>query len=318
MTAPAERQKVRFTSGDAQCAAWHYPGASGACVIMTGGYAVTKEPGTDRFARRFHEAGFSVLAFDHRRLGESGGQPRQVIRLRDQLADWQAAIGYARTLPEVDPARVAVWSFSLPGGQIFAVAARHPELAAAIAQTPNADGLAVTRNAARYQRPSAMLRFTGRAVLDAAGALAGRPPRLVPLTGRPGTVALLTTPDAQDTGRALTPEKYPDWRPEVAARSALRAGFYSPGRLAARVTCPLLVVVADQDQSALAGPAARAARRAPRGELVRVPGGHYEPFLGGHERVVAAELAFLTRHLTRHPAEPGAAAHAPASTGGRS
>ncbi len=119
MTAPADRQKVWFTSGDAQCAAWHYPGASGACVIMTGGYAVTKEPGTDRFARRFHEAGFSVLAFDYRRLGESGGQPRQVIRLRDQLADWQAAIGCARTLPEVDPARIAIWSFSLPGGHIF-------------------------------------------------------------------------------------------------------------------------------------------------------------------------------------------------------
>jgi pimeloyl-ACP methyl ester carboxylesterase len=315
MTAPAERQKVRFTSVDAQCAAWHYPGASGACVIMTGGYAVTKEPGTDRFARRFHEAGYSVLAFDYRRLGESGGQPRQVIRLRDQLADWQAAIGCARALPEVDPARIAIWSFSLPGGQIFAVAARNPDLAAAIAQTPNADGLAITRNAARHQRPSAMLRFTGRAVLDAAGALAGRPPRLVPLTGRPGTVALLTTPDAQDTDRALTPGKYPDWRPEVAARSALRAGFYSPGRLASWVTCPLLVVVADQDQSALAEPAVRAARRAPRGELVRVPGGHYEPFLGGHERVVAAELAFLDQHLTDHGAP---ARHAPAPAGGRS
>ncbi|MGH3407875.1 MAG: alpha/beta hydrolase, partial [Streptosporangiaceae bacterium] len=174
MTASADRQKVWFTSGDAQCAAWHYPGASGACVIMTGGYAVTKEPGTDRFARRFHEAGFSVLAFDYRRLGESGGQPRQVIRLRDQIADWQAAIGYARALPEVDPARIAIWSFSLPGGYVFEVAARNPGLAAAIAQTPNADGLAATRNAARHQRTPVMLRFTGRAVLDAAGALARR------------------------------------------------------------------------------------------------------------------------------------------------
>lgn len=307
---PPQRQKAWFTSGDAQCAAWHYPGTNGACVIMTGGYAVTKEPGTDRFARRFHEAGFSVLAFDYRRLGESGGQPRQVIRLRDQLADWQAAIGYARTLPEVDPARIAIWSFSLSGGHVFPVAARNPDLAAAIAQTPNADGLAATRNAARYQRTPAMLRFTGRALLDAIGALAGRPPRLVPLTGTPGTVALLTTPDAQGTGRALTPEHYPDWRPEVAARSGLRAGFYRPGRLAARVTCPLLVVVADQDQSALAEPSVRAARRAPRGELVRLAGSHYAPFLDAHEQVVEAELSFLRRHLT----EPAPAA---ATKGGR-
>jgi predicted alpha/beta hydrolase len=60
------REKIWFASGDAKCAAWHYPGANDACVIMAGGFAVTKEPGTDMFARRFHEAGFSVLAFDYR------------------------------------------------------------------------------------------------------------------------------------------------------------------------------------------------------------------------------------------------------------
>jgi hypothetical protein len=39
------RTKVRLTSGDTQCAAWHYPGTNGGCVIMAGGFAVTKEPG---------------------------------------------------------------------------------------------------------------------------------------------------------------------------------------------------------------------------------------------------------------------------------
>jgi pimeloyl-ACP methyl ester carboxylesterase len=68
------------------------------------------------------------------------------------------------------------------------------------------------------------------------------------------------------------------------------------------VRCPLLVLVCDQDQSVLAGPAVRAAGRAPRAELVRMPGGHYEPFLGGHERAVEAELSFLRRHLLGEPA----------------
>ena len=75
-----KRQRIRFASGDTSCTAWHYPGANGGCVIMTGGFAVTKEPGTDLFARRFNEAGFGVLAFDYRNIGESGGQPRQVQR----------------------------------------------------------------------------------------------------------------------------------------------------------------------------------------------------------------------------------------------
>jgi uncharacterized protein len=298
------RRKVRFISSDTECAAWHYPGSNGACVIMAGGFAVTKEPATDKFARQFSDAGYTVLAFDYRRLGESGGLPRLVQPVGDMLADWDAAIGFARTLPGVDPQRLAIWGFSATGGHIFRVAARHPELAAAIAQTPNADGLAASRNQARHQKPVAMLRFTGIAMLDAVGALAGRPPRLVALAGQPGDVALLTTPDSGESDLAFGPDPYPDWQRKVAARSALRLGFYNPGRHASRVQCPLLVVVCDRDQSALAAPAIRAARRAPRAELVQLPGGHYAPFLDQHEQAAEAELSFLRRQrLERSAAE---------------
>jgi fermentation-respiration switch protein FrsA (DUF1100 family) len=312
VTEEAVRAKVRFASGGDSCAAWHYRGTNGACVVMAGGFAVTKEAGTDAFARRFQQAGFSVLAFDYRRIGESGGQPRLVLPVRDQLADWQAAISFAATLPEVDAAKIALWGFSASGGHVLRVAAGHPAVAAVIAQTPNTDGLAAARNQARHQRVGAMLRFSGRAALDAIGGAAGRPPRLVPLAGAPGTVAVLTTPDAQDAGRALNPDdRYPDWPQQVAARSALRLAWYSPGRAARRVRCPLLVLVCDQDQSALAGPAVRAAKRAPQGELVRLPGGHYHPFLAGHEASVEAELDFLRRHLLPQAATQDRRAHAP-------
>jgi pimeloyl-ACP methyl ester carboxylesterase len=297
--AVGEREKVRFVSGDADCAAWHYPGTNGCCVIMAAGFAVTKEPGTDRFAARFQQAGFGVLAFDYRRLGESGGRPRQVVRLRDQLADWEAAITLAAGLPGVDPARLAIWGFSVSGGHILTIAARHPELAAAIAQTPNADGPAATRNAARHTTRTALLRLTGRAVLDQLGGLVGRAPLLVPLTGKPGTVALLTTPDVAVGDAALNPgDRYPDWQQVVAARSVLAVGSYRPGRYASNVQCPLLVVACEQDRSAMAAPAVAAAQRAPRGELVRLAGGHYAPFLAEHEEAVAAELSFLRRHCT--------------------
>lgn len=295
------REKVKF----AGCAAWHYQGTNGACVVMAGGAGMTKEPGTDRFAARFHEAGFSVLAFDYRRFGESDGQPRQLVRIKEQLADWQNAIGFAGGLPGVDPARLAIWSFSLPGGHILRLAARNPGLAAAIAQTPNADGQAAARNAMRYTTKSAFLRLTGRAVLDALGSLVGRPPLLIPTAGPAGTVALLSTPDALEGTRALDPDgRYPDWQQEIGARFVLRAGFYNPGRDAARIRCPLLVIACDDDRTALPGPAIRAARQAPRGELVRLPGGHYAPFLEAHEEAVEAELKFLRAYLLAPAAAP--------------
>ena len=291
---PVQREKVRFRSGGTELAAWHYPGGNGAAVVMAGGFAVTKEPGTDLFARRFAGAGFSVLGFDYRRLGESGGTPRQVLPIRDQLADWAAAVRHAATLPGVDPARVAIWGFSASGGHVLRIAARNPVVSAAIAQTPHADGLAALRNAARYQTTPAMLRFTGRALLDTVL----RRVTLVPLAGPPGTVAVLTTPDGQDGDRALNPgNRCPEWQQAVAARSALRLGAYSPGRDAARIRCPLLVLVCDGDRTALPEAALRVARRAPRAELVRLPGGHYAPFLDAHEPAVEAELGFLRSHL---------------------
>ncbi|MEW1687092.1 alpha/beta hydrolase [Streptomyces sp. NPDC091265] len=315
MRTSAERQKVRFTAGGTECAAWHYPGTNGGCVIMAGGGGVTKEPGTDPFAARFNDAGFTVLAFDYRRLGESGGRPRQTVRIKDQLVDWQSAISFAATLPDVDPARIAIWGFSLSGGHVLRVAARNPQLAAAIAQTPNADGPAASRNATRHQKPLAMLRLTGRALLDAAGGLLGRSPVLVPLAGEPGTVSMLTTPDAVDGDRALNPgNRYPQWQQTIAARSVFGIVLYRPGRDAPRIRGPLLVLVCDQDLTALSEPAVRAAGHAPRAELVRLPGGHYAPFLDQHEPAVRAELSFLRHHLLDE-APAGADAAATARSG---
>src|SRR3954470_9715976 len=138
------RQEVEFQSGGETCAAWHYPGTNGACVVMAGGMAVPKEPATDAFAAHFHRSGYTVLAFDYRRIGESGGEPRQVVRVRDHLADWDAAVARAATVPGVDRSRVAVWGFSFSGGLVIDVAATHRQLAAAIVQTPLADGQAAT------------------------------------------------------------------------------------------------------------------------------------------------------------------------------
>ncbi|HEY1853285.1 MAG TPA: alpha/beta fold hydrolase [Solirubrobacterales bacterium] len=293
-----EREKVWFESRGARCAAWHYPAPSGACVVMAGGGGVTKEPGTDRFAARFQEAGLSVLAFDYRRLGESGGKPRQVIRVRDQLDDWDAAIATARALPRSDPGRIALWGFSLSGGHLFRVAARN-RIAAVIAQTPTADGPAAMPNALRHETIGVIVRMPLLALLDVTRGLLGLRPLTIPLAGPRGAVAMLTTPDAGDGDRALNPgNRYPDWEQTIAARSVLPIGAYRPGRAARHIAAPLLVVVADEDRSALAAPAVAAARRAPRGELFRVPGGHYAPFLDQHESVLDAELHFLRRHLT--------------------
>lgn len=307
---PTPRRSVNFASADSVCAAWHYPGQNGACVVMAAGLGVIKEAGTDVFAKRLHDAGYSVLAFDYRRLGESGGAPRQLVNIRDQLADWQSAIGFAATLPGVDADKLAIWGFSVSGGHVFAVAARNPGLAAAIAHAPLADGLDAMRNALPHTTPQALTRLTGRAAADAVGGLLGRDPLLVPLAGERGTVASLTTPDSRNGADALNPgNRYPQWQQTVAARSAIRVGFYRPGRFASRIACPLLVLAYDDDGVAPPGPAVRAAHRAPRGQVARIPGGHYAAFMNAEERTAQAMLSFLDREI-REPS-PAAAESLP-------
>ena len=290
---------VRIPSGDSMIAALHYPGANRACIIMAGGTGVTKEPASDPFAPHFQSAGFSVLAFDFRRFGESGGSPRQVVRVDDQVDDYRAAIAFAATLPEVDPTRIVIWGFSLAGGHVLHVAARQPGLAAAIAQAPLADGPAIAPKAMRAMTAGAALRLHLRAAGDLLGRrFLRRPPVLIPLAGPRGTVASITTPDGGRGGQALDPDgRYRDWDQTVAAASALRIAFYRPGRTASRIACPLLVVVFDDDQTVLTAPAVKAAQRAPLGELVRLDGDHYAAFERAHQATLDAEIGFLQRHV---------------------
>jgi uncharacterized protein len=293
----ADRIALTFASGRDSCSAWHYPGSNGACVVLATGAAITKEPGADRFAARFQAAGFTVLSFDYRRFGASGGTPRQVLRRREQVEDLKAAIAFAARLSDVDADRIAAWGFSLGGGYVLEVASE-AKLAAAIAQTPFVDGLAAAPNALKHETARVKLRFPFIALGDVLGGLIGRPPRLIPLTGPKGSVAMLTTPDAQDGPRALDPDgRYSDWLQAIAARSVLQMGFYRPGRKASRITCPLLIVVAEGDRSVLAAPAVLAASKAANPLVLRIPGGHYAPFLEQHEAVVSAEVAFLNQTL---------------------
>jgi len=78
----------------------------------------------------------------------------------------------------------------------------------------------------------------------------------------------------------------------------LRCAPASIGREDRRIACPLLLVVCDEDAITPPVPAADAAGRAPRGELLRLSGGHYAVYEGvGFERAVTAQIAFLNRSV---------------------
>jgi pimeloyl-ACP methyl ester carboxylesterase len=85
---------------------------------------------------------------------------------------------------------------------------------------------------------------------------------------------------------------------EVAARIAMKVITYRPGRLTARISCPILFCVCETDSVAPAVPTLRYAAKAPRGEVRTYPEGHFAIYVDdAFERVVADQLAFLDKHL---------------------
>jgi pimeloyl-ACP methyl ester carboxylesterase len=301
-----ERSDVTFSSGGTECAAWLYrPDAAAPrpVVVMAHGFSATRELGLDKYAERFCAAGLGVLLFDYRHFGASAGEPRQLLDIRQQHADYHAAIAFARRLDWADPARIALFGSSFSGGHVVVVAAQDARIAAVVAQCPFEDGLATARALFGVN----MLKLTGAGIRDQLGALAGRPPHYVPAVGEPGSFAVMTTPDSKPGFDAILPAET-RWENRVAARIALRFATYRPGTKARDVGCPILFCVCDTDALAPAAATVKLAAAAPRGEVKRYPIGHFDIYVGEwFERAVTDQTEFLTRHLL------GGAAVTPAS-----
>ena len=293
------RTDVTFTSDGTACAAWLYRPAGKKpvpCVVLAHGFTGTRGARLDAYAERFAEAGLAALVFDYRHFGDSSGEPRQLLDIGRQHADWRAAVAYARTLEGIDPDRIALWGTSFSGGHVVETAAADTRIAAVVSQAPFTDGVAVLAAAS----PLAAAKVTAVAVQDELAGRLGRDPVLAPAVGPPGSCAAMTSPDAEPGFRAIAP---PHWRNEFSPRVMLRIGLYRPGRKASQVRCPLLVCVCDDDAITPPKGAVRMAAEAPRGELQRYPIGHFEIYIGEpFEAAVAHQTEFLARHLLGKPA----------------
>ena len=293
---PFTRHDVSFTSGEDTCAGWLYLPtgvASPPAVILGHGLGGTSEMRLDAFAERFAQAGIAALAFTYRHFGDSGGQPRQLLSIKRQLADWDAAIAWVKARGDLDAARIAVWGSSFGGGHSITVASRHPELRAAVAQCPFTDGLA----SALALGPSASLKVLPTVARDFASIVGRRAPTMIPLAGPPGSPALMNAPDALPGYEALLPTGT-TFRNEVAARVAPTIMAYRPGRVAKKIKFPILFCVSNTDSVTPPAQTLRYAHTAPRGEIKRYDAGHFDFYLGeAFEALVRDQVEFLTRQL---------------------
>jgi dienelactone hydrolase len=254
---------------------------------MAHGFSLTRHDGLPPYAERLAAAGASVLVFDHRYLGDSGGEPRQRFRKSAQREDWRAAVRHARGLSGVDPGRIVLWGFSFSGGHVVETALEDSRIAAVLALCPMVDGLA----RALATPPTLSAWLTPRALADRLGRH-----NLVAVTGPPGAHAAMTLAGEYDGFAATVPAGSP-WRNEISPAIFLTVALHRPVARARRLRVPLWVGLGERDVSVSKKAVERLAGRAAHAELHRYPYDHFGAFLGdAPQRVAEDQIGFLRRN----------------------
>jgi len=133
------RDEIEFRSNALLLRGWiSLPDGRGphALVILGHGLGGLKEWTIPDVADAFLEAGIGAMAFDFRNYGDSEGEPREEVDHCGRIEDWQSAISYATTLPEIDPDRIGLWGTSLGGRDVLAVAAIDRRVKCVVSQVP--------------------------------------------------------------------------------------------------------------------------------------------------------------------------------------
>ncbi|MGQ0632265.1 MAG: alpha/beta hydrolase [Sporichthyaceae bacterium] len=296
--------EITFPSHGTRCAAWHLSAESDAlstpagrpAVVMGHGFGATRDAGLLPYAERFAAAGLDVVVFDYRGYGTSDGEPRQDVNHLKHRQDYHAAIAHARALPGVDPTRIVLWGSSYAGGHVLPVAVKDGRIAAVISQGAAMDGTRALLLMTRTAGLAHVARITGWALRDLTRAATRRKPYLVPVVGEPGSRAVITAPGSVAGYGAIMG---PTFRNEMCARGILGIAANRPVTSAAKLRCPALFVIAEQDNVAPAAAVKAAARKAgSRAEVLSLDVGHFDIYVGEtFATSVAAQVDFLARHL---------------------
>jgi uncharacterized protein len=95
-----QEEAVSFDSHGTRCAGRIYVNSKQQsplpCIVMANGFTGTMDWLLPEYAPRFAAAGYLVLTFDYRFLGQSEGTPRQLIDITKQREDIIAAVDFIR------------------------------------------------------------------------------------------------------------------------------------------------------------------------------------------------------------------------------
>jgi pimeloyl-ACP methyl ester carboxylesterase len=253
----------------------------------------------EAYAIHFQKAGFAVFAFDFRHLGESDGEPRQLVWIPNQQKDYAAAVEYVRNLNEIDSEKISLWGTSLSGGHVIVTAARDNRIACVSAQVPLLDGDAGGMQVVKQIGMWHLLRMAfGHGLRDLVRSWLGLSPHTIPIFGKPGSIAALADVGAWDFITRVASDNFVN---KVCARILIRMDKYHPIKYTPKVRCPVLLQVCEKDISLPIKVIKKAKKNLGKlAEVIHYPIDHFDIYVGENfEKAVSNQLDFFKKHLLR-------------------
>ncbi|KIY01126.1 uncharacterized protein Z520_02678 [Fonsecaea multimorphosa CBS 102226] len=274
------------------------------CIIMSGGWAVLKEMGLDKFAQYFvSNLAVSCLVYDHRGFGESDtkeGQPRSEILPAQQTSDLSDAITYAQLRPDVNKDKIGIWGSSYSGAHCLWVGAVDRRVKVVLVQVPVTDGWASFH---RFHRDDEIKQINKALEKDRLARGAGEEPGRIPIIDAdPHKPQVFPTRDCYDFFTEWDRKLLGKCRNNVTVKSLEALREYYPSAHIHRISpTPLLVTLALDDNLTPPDMVLEAYSRArePK-ELQFIPGGHFDAYDGEiFDANARGQLEFLKKHFLR-------------------
>jgi len=292
MDCPDEKRQVEFLSdGLTLRGVLHSPGGEGPFPIVIAGHGLggLKEWTLPEVVEALVQVGIAGLWFDYRNFGDSDGEPREEVAHYGRLQDWQNAVSYATSLPEVDPNRIGVWGTSLGGRDVLIFPGFDRRVKAVVSQAPLikwTEPLAASMagygaDLGQFQRDLAE---------DRKNRTLGREPRYVPFVKASGDdvkdafIKGLSDAETRNYKGHLTFQSY---QPTALVDVTPFVELIAP--------TPVLFILAEQDLL----PGQREAHNAAKDpkSLVTIPGNHFSPYVSSKQESIIATREWFSKVL---------------------
>ncbi|WP_326566187.1 alpha/beta fold hydrolase [Amycolatopsis rhabdoformis] len=267
-------------------------------ITMAIGFAGTKEIFLPEFAKAFTDAGFVVIAHDHRNFGASTGTPRFDVNPWQQIADWRRVISVLEARPEVDASRIGLWGTSYAGGHAIVLGATDRRLKAVVANCPFVDG---RQDYVRRISPENYAALEEKYNEDERNQARGVSPQLVAVAeADPAAEALWHSAEIAAVYKAEGPDGTAGDN-LVTLRSGRMISTYDPGSFIARVSpTPLLMVAGTHDTMTPTDTQLAAYENALEPKRLRLlpGGGHFDPYIAQFDLASGEAVEWFTQHLS--------------------